>query len=109
MKIFVDVDKTLGSQVYLVAADPWYEYKDSKRTDKVIGARLSLVLPLQKFDKVYVKVAGKNADEYVKAVESADSGFVPVHLINATGTVYLDSNRKQAVSLEAEDVRVVGK
>lgn len=106
MKIYVDVEKTLTKQIYLVGADDWYEFKDGHRTDNLLGARANLVIPLQKFEKVNVKIADAHAGDLQKLVEDAGGAFVSVRLIEPTATVYM-MNGKMGISVMAKNVEVV--
>lgn len=106
MKIYVDVQRTLTDQIYLVGADPWFEFKDGHRTDNLLGARANLVIPLQKFEKVNVKIAGAHAGDLQKLVEDAGGAFVSVRLIEPTATVYM-MNGKMGISVTAKNVEVV--
>lgn len=106
MKIYVDVEKTLTKQIYLVGADDWYEFKDGHRTDNLLGARANLVIPLQKFEKVNVKIADAHAGDLQKLVEDAGGAFVSVRLIEPTATVYM-MNGKMGISVTAKNVEVV--
>lgn len=105
MKIFVDVEKTLGDGIMLIGADDWFEFKDGKRTDNLLGCRLNLVLPGRKFEKINVKIADKKAEEYIKAL--GENPFLKVELIEPEGTVYY-INGKQGLSVEAKDVKIIG-
>lgn len=106
MKIYVDIDKTLTKQIYMVGADEWFEFKDGHRTDNLLGARANLVLPLQKFAKVNCKIAGVRADDLNKLLEDANSPFISVKLVEPEATVYM-MNGKMGVSISAKNIEVM--
>ena len=46
----------LGSELYLADVQPNYEYKDGKKTDKMLGYKYFVVVPALKMEKIGVKV-----------------------------------------------------
>lgn len=106
MKIYVDINKTLGKILYMVGADDWFEFHDGKRTDNLLGARVNIVLPLNKFARVNVKLPNKKSSDLQKTVDDTDGGFVQVRLIEPEAIVYM-FNGKQGISVTAEDVEFV--
>lgn len=106
MKIYVDIEKTLTDNIYLVGADNWYEFVGGKRTDKLLGARARIVLVKNEFEKVNVKIPGKTVAEIQKLVDKSGGKFVSVHLVEPEGTVYMFNNRL-GISITAKDIEVV--
>lgn len=106
MKIYIDVKKTLGTGLMMVGADNWFEFKDGSRSDNLLGCRINLVLPAQKFSQVNVKIADKNADEYAGLLASTEQGYLKVELIEPEGTVYY-INGKQGLSIKAKDIKIL--
>lgn len=72
--IIIDAVATLGDKLLLVGIMPAYEYKDNKRTEHVIGYKYQLASPRLKFDKVNIKVEGK------QLVEMPETGYAEVVL-----------------------------
>lgn len=106
MKIYVNIEKTLSNQLYMIGADDWFEFKNGKRTNNLLGARVKLVLPLRKFEKVSVKILSKHAEDFQKNVDDSKSGFVLVKLIDPEAIVYM-LNQKMGISIKANDIEVI--
>lgn len=54
--VVIDAEKTFGDLFY-IGSEPVYEYKNNRRTDKVIGYNYNLASSVQG-DKITVKVLG---------------------------------------------------
>lgn len=62
-KLIIDAPRTFGRKMLLVGVTPYYAYKDGRRTDVVDGYRYSIVLPERAFDRIEVKIPGKQLVE----------------------------------------------
>lgn len=51
--------RSLGENMLLVDIAPVYEYKDNRKTDKLIAHRYIIVLLDRGFEKISVKIEGK--------------------------------------------------
>ena len=54
----IDANATLGPKKLLVDVVPVYEYKNDRRTDKVLAYRYVVVLPEKAFEKIGVRIDG---------------------------------------------------
>lgn len=63
---------SIGTKCLLVEVKPKYEYKENQRTDTVIGYGYTVVLPDKQFEKLTVKIDGK------QQMETPD-GYTEVH------------------------------
>ncbi len=63
---------SIGSKALLVDVKPKYEYVNNQRTDKVTGYGYTVVLPECSFEKLTVKIDGKQQmdtpDSYVDVI-----------------------------------------
>lgn len=55
----IDAKRTVGENLMLVEVLPVYVYEGGKRTDKVSGYRYVVAMPEHAFDKIAVKIDGK--------------------------------------------------
>lgn len=55
-EIVVDGFKTLGKEMILVSQNPYFDYEDGKRTDRISGYKYEVVLPEKSFEKVSIKI-----------------------------------------------------
>lgn len=55
----IDTKETLGKQLLLVDVQPVYAYRDGKRTNDIEGYRYIVALPEHEFDKLGIKIIGK--------------------------------------------------
>ena len=72
--IIIDAIATLGDKLLLVGINPAYEYKDGKQTEHIVGYKYQIASPRLKYDKVNIKVEGK------QLVEMPVAGYVEVSL-----------------------------
>lgn len=63
---------SIGNKLLLVDVKPKYEYVNNQRTDKVTGYGYTIVLPDKQFEKMIVKIDGKQQmetpDSYVDVI-----------------------------------------
>lgn len=95
---------TKGGRMILTEARPAYEYKDRKRTDKVIGLKVTVVLEKNGYDTLTVTVA--NPVDTLSALLGADKPTVYVDFENFTAHIYTIDGRSD-VSAKADSVHVV--
>lgn len=69
MKISLD---SIGSKLLLVEVKPKYEYAGAQRTDKIVGYGYTVVLPEKAFEKLTVRIDGKQ-------LMDAPNGYTEVH------------------------------
>lgn len=51
--------RSIGNTLWLVDVVPAYEYKDNKKTDKIIAYRYCIALPEKGLDKIWIRIDGK--------------------------------------------------
>lgn len=51
--------RSLGSKLWLTDVIPAYEYRDGRRTENIVGYRYTVALPERGFEKINVKIDGK--------------------------------------------------
>ncbi|MCP1103246.1 hypothetical protein M2454_002646 [Aequitasia blattaphilus] len=60
-ELVIDSSKTVGKKLILTEVRPVYEYKDGTRTDNITGYRYEVVLTEKAFEKLQIKIDGKNS------------------------------------------------
>lgn len=89
-----------GAGLLLETAD-LKEYVNNQATDTIIGMKLSVVFPNNKFEKMIVKVTNKNNTITNEQIQ-AEGGQVPIVLKNLTGRLYRTSSGEYAISCSAD-------
>lgn len=59
--IFIDQEKSGISQFLLTDVRDWIEYKDGKRTDKILGKIYEVAMPKRMLEKMTVHVRGNSS------------------------------------------------
>jgi len=59
----IDAEKSLGSKKILVDILPINEYRDNQKTDKILGHKYIIALPLLGYEKIGVRVPGEKMFE----------------------------------------------
>lgn len=95
MKIYVDVSRTIGGDILFLDAKNLYDYVDGKKTNKVIGTNVYVVLLDRNFEKINVKLIGIDLSELEK-INSNDK----IQFKEIEGIVY-DYNNHIRVSYKA--------
>ena len=95
---------TKGGQMILTEVRLAYEYKDRKRTDKVIGLKVTVVLEKNSYDTLTVTVANP-VDTLSVLLEKAEAP-VYVDFEGFTARIYTIDGRSD-VSAKADSVHVV--
>lgn len=106
MKVYVDLDKTISDSFYMLGASPLYDYENGKRTDRVLGSRVQIVLPNNNFDKLNVKIKNRDYHDYLNFINNSQEDFIHVYLVNPVGVAYTYNSRVK-LSLSADDVKKV--
>lgn len=55
-----EVENVIGNEFKLVSIRPYYEYKDGNKTETVLGFTYEVVLIEKGYEKIGVKILGKN-------------------------------------------------
>ena len=95
---------TNGGGMILTDVRPAYEYKDGKRTDKVVGLKVATVLEKNAYDTLTVTVA--NPVDTLSAVLEKAEAPVYVDFEGFTARIYTINGRVD-VSAKADSVHIV--
>ena len=93
-----------GSCLLLEIAD-LFEFVDGKVTNKIIGQKLTVVCPQNKFEKFMVKVNNRNGVLSNEEIENA-GGSINIYFKNLKGKFYRTSG-DYALSVSADDFEVL--
>ena len=61
--IKIDAKQTLGRQLLLVGVQPVNKYVNGKPTDEIEGYKYNVVLPERNFEKIAIKILGRQLIE----------------------------------------------
>ena len=92
-------NESLGKKFLLVEVRPKYEYVGNQRTDKVTGFGYTIVLPERSFERLVVRIDGK------QQIESPDS-YVEVTFVDLELYIFW-SQGQYTVGARASGIRVV--
>lgn len=95
----IDVPATVGNKLLLVDIKPRYEYDNNQRTDKVAGYGYTVVLPDKAFEKLTVKIDGKQQMEIT-------DGYVEVYFTDLELYIYW-AQGQYAVGARATGIHAV--
>lgn len=98
--VVIDSKKTVGQNLLLTSARPYYEYNGTKKSDNIIGYKYEIVMPDRRYEKINVKVAGK---QRIDCGETSDC--LPVVLENLEIKVYWMSGTYN-LTATADDIRI---
>lgn len=98
MKVYVNVNKTIGGDVLYLGASNLYDYVDGKKTNKVIGTNVYVVLLDRDFERINVKLLEVNISD-LSQFNIKDK----VNFKGMEGTVY-DYNGHIRVSYKASGI-----
>ena len=79
--------RSLGSKLWLVDVTPAYEYKDNRRTDTVSGYKYVICMPDKNYEKIGIKVDGK------QLMEKPKEGYTEVCFKDLELFVYWSNNQ----------------
>ena len=91
--------KSLGEKLLLVDVVPYFEYRDNRRTDNVLGYRYTIALPDKEFDKISVKIEGKQLLE-------KPEGYAEVTFTGLELSIYMMNGQPQ-VGAKATGISLV--
>ena len=63
LDVVIDANASVGKNLLLTDVRPYYAYAGNQKLDKVVGYRYDVVLTEKKFEKLSVKVEGKQKVE----------------------------------------------
>jgi len=92
--------RSLGGKFWLTDVVPTYEYKDNKRTDRILAYRYVVALPDKMLDKIGVRIEG------AKLLDAPESGYVEVSFTGLEVYMYW-LNGSYQVGARAEGVSLV--
>lgn len=95
-------EKSLGTKKVLTGVAPINAYTNNKRTDEVVGYRYTVALPKHSFEKLGVKIEGK------QLMEAPAEGYAEVDFENLEVGLY-ELNGKIQVSARATGIAPVRK
>lgn len=90
---------SLGARLWLVSIEPYYTYKDGSRTDEVEGHKYVVTLPDLNFEKLAVKIPGKQLCE-------APDGYAQCKFQGLELTAY-QYDKTIAISAKATNIELV--
>lgn len=99
MKIFIDVNRTIGNELTFYKAVDLYEYKNNVRTDKLEGSKVIVID--EHFDKRFVKLIGVSADSVNEVYKTGDK----IKFDNLIGLAYM-FNHRIMISLKADGIGI---
>lgn len=70
--LIIDVNKTLGGQKILTAITPAYKYANGEKTEEIEGYNYEIVLPQREFEKVRIRIAGRQAFDMPEVYPAVD-------------------------------------
>lgn len=79
--VVIDDKKTIGENPILVEVKPKFRYENNQKTEEIVGYAYIIVLPDKRFEKLSVKIDGK------QQMESPECG-VPVEFDNLEIFIY---------------------
>lgn len=94
MKIYVDSEKTIGTDLYFLGSSDWVDFNDNT---KVLGTKVTVGLPVL-CEKIIVKIP--------KAIKKADFLEQKINFQNLNGTIYTRFGKTE-VSWKADDIFIV--
>lgn len=97
--VIIDAKKTIGENPILVEVKPKFRYENNQKTEEIIGHAYIIALPDKRFEKLSVKIDGK------QQMESPECG-VPVVFDNLEIFVYWVQNQYM-VGARATGIHVV--
>lgn len=92
MKIFVDTNLTVGTELLFLKSNPWTDFNDKS---KILGTTVTVISVQNEYEKINVKIP--KTDLILPNVNTK------IEFVNLTGTVY-NMNNKTGVSFKADDV-----
>ncbi|GEM_PF-461390 len=104
-KISFPLHEVVGDKGLLIAVADVFDYKDGKRTEKVIGTRYDVLLLERKYEPLSIKMLDKpiiTAKELEKLEEPPTVYFQGVY-----GKVYCVNNQVK-MSVTAENISLIG-
>ena len=69
LDVVIDANASVGKNLLLTDVRPYYAYAGNQKLDKVVGYRYDVVLTEKKFEKLSVKVEGKQKVELSDSVD----------------------------------------
>lgn len=94
---------TKGGRAIVTEVAPAYDYKDGQRLDKVVGLKVTVVLPANHYDTLTVKVTDP-VDRLSAVVDKGDPVYVDFK--GFTARVYT-MNGRTGISAKADSVQIV--
>ena len=91
------------------AVNPWYEYKDGRRSENLLGYAYDCVFPRNGFQTARIKVEKEINPSVTVEMLAAAGGAVEVEPQGFVGRVYVDSNGRADLSAKASAVVPVSK
>ena len=93
----IDAKGSLGSKYWLTEIVPVYQYSDNRRTDVVTAYRYVVCLPERGWEKIAVKIDGK------QQLEQPENGYAEVHFQNLEMSIYF-MNQQVQIAARASSV-----
>jgi len=102
MKYFIDIDRTLGNTFWLTDVSPYYDRDiNGKRGPNIEGYSYEIVLPDRGYDKLKVRIAGK---QLMPSPADEDNGKVKVTFDGLDANPYVRDGWIQ-LSLKATGIK----
>jgi hypothetical protein len=87
----------------------WYDYKDGKRSDNLLGYAYDCVLPRNGFNGIRIKVEKETSPSVTMEMIAAAGGSIEVEPVNFVAKVYVNSSGQADLSAKASAVVPVKK
>ena len=101
LDVVIDANASVGKNLLLTDVRPYYAYAGNQKLDKVVGYRYDVVLTEKKFEKLSVKVEGKQKVELSDSVD-----YLPVVFDDLKLRLYTVSGGYN-IAATANNVRVI--
>lgn len=82
---------SLGTEMLLVEIVPVYEYRDNRRTDNCTAFRYTVTLPQLRYEKLGVKIDGKQLLDLNKGFVNVEFSDLEILLYEAQGHVQISA------------------
>lgn len=104
-KVKFPLEEVVGEKGLLVGVAYVYEYKEGKRTEKVIGTKYDILLIERKYDTLSIKVM----DKPIITSKELDNRDIPptVYFDGVYGKIY-SLNNQIKMSVTAEEITLIG-